>query len=67
MKQEVESWVQNQMATVIKFMGRKLVKWKRMKKSKDSDSKTLLILILKLNKQHVLSYFSTYKLRINIL
>ena len=36
-------------------------------KSQDGGDKTLSISILKLNKQHVLLYFSTYQLHLNIL
>ena len=35
-------------------------------KSQDGSDKTLLILILKLNKLHVLLYFSSYKFRVNV-
>ena len=34
-------------------------------KGQDGSDKTLSISILKLNKQHVLLYFSTYMLRVN--
>ena len=36
-------------------------------KIQDGDDKMLSILILKLSKLHVLLYFSTYKLRVNML
>ena len=56
------------MARFIKFMGRALVKWKKMQKAKMDDSdETLSILILNLNKLHVLLYYSNYKLHVNIL
>ena len=37
------------------------------KTKQDGCDKMLLIFILKLNKLHVLLYFSTYKLRVNVL
>ena len=53
------------MATFIKFMGRKLVKWKRMQKAKMAVIKQLSISILKLNELHVLLHF--FNLQLNIL
>ena len=59
MKQEVESpWFQYQMATFLKFMGR-VCEMEENAKCQDGDDKTPLIFILKLNKLHVLLYFST--------
>ena len=55
------------MASFIKYMGRELVKWKRMQKRQDGGDKTLSALILKLNKLHGLLHLSTYKLWVNIL
>ena len=55
-------WFQHQIATVIKFIGRELVKWMRMLKAKIAA-----ILILKSNKLYVLLYISTYTLWVDIL
>ena len=53
------------MARFVKFiMGRDLVKWKRMQKK---NKLALSVLILRLNRLQLLSYFSTHKLQVNIL
>ena len=55
------------MVSFVKFMGRELVKSKRMQKVKMAVIKHCRLLVLRLDNLYVLLHFSTYKLRVNIL
>ena len=64
MKEEVESLVP---VSNDYLYGQRVGKIEENAKCQDGGDKTLPISILKLNKLHVLLYFSTYKLWVNIL
>ena len=55
------------MASFIKFYGKRVSEMEENAKIQDGGDKTRSILILKLNKLHVLLYFSTYRMPVNVL